>query len=34
MTSNKRNLKESKKTNQGQGHIRKESTEAVTRGVL
>ena len=34
MTSNKRNLKEKKKTNQGQAHIRKESTKAVTRGVL
>ena len=30
MTSNKRNLKEKKQTNQGQGQIRKESAEAAT----
>ena len=34
MTSNKRNLKENKKVNQGQGQIRKESGEAATGIVL
>ena len=34
MTSNKRNLKENKGVNQGQGQIRKESVEATTGGVF
>ena len=34
MPSNKRNLKENKKANQGQGQISKESAEAITGGVL
>ena len=34
MTSNKRNLKENKGVNQGQGQIMEESAEAATRGVL
>ena len=33
MTSNKRNLKENKGVNQGQGQIRKESVETTTGGV-
>ena len=33
MTSNKRNLKENKGVNQGQGQIRKESVEGTTGGV-
>ena len=32
-TSNKRNLKENKGVNQGQGQIRKESVEGTTGGV-
>ena len=34
MTSNKRNPKENKGANEGQGQIRKESAEAATGGVL
>ena len=34
MTSNKRNLKENKRVNQGQEQIRKESAEAATGSVL
>ena len=34
MTSNKRNLKENKVENQGQGQIRKNRAEAATGGVL
>ena len=34
MISNKRNLKENKKANQGQGQIKKESAEAATGGAL
>ena len=34
MPSNKRNLKENKKANQGQGQISKGSAEAITGGVL
>ena len=34
MSSNKRNLKENKIANQGQGQIRKDSAEAATGGVL
>ena len=34
MTSNKRNLRENKGANQGQGQIRKKNAEAATGGVL
>ena len=34
MSSNKRNLKENKIANQGEGQIRKDSAEAATGGVL
>ena len=34
MNSNKRNLKENKEGNQGQGQIRKEVVEAATGGIL